>query len=355
MKTRYWLEAWSGESRYRQVCNLLGSKPAAQARAAVEAGHFSEALEPGAHRINELLDLAEHKRERLDRLDLPSGALSVWVECAYSDAHCTLNLDAATLQRFGELGIRLCVTAWRGSGDGLPCSEELPETRPVQVVKVQMQAADQDPVLPEAALADLRVWLDDGSIWGASAATPLYSARMFRKAPFFFHPHLILIARMEQQLAERMVVDLLASRRLEEAFYPVYLPDTREQHELVLTSELSFLHEDYLPISLRETLGLRDEQLIQGRHLTRVRETHALSNPFDTRIPHLLNMLRGRYPQLAALGVQRQDISIACTYQHQLTCRLDYTPELLGAVGNSGHFLSLVSRQVPELIVRTSA
>lgn len=65
------------------------------------------------------------------------------------------------------------------------------------------------------------------------------------------------------------------------------------------------------------------------------------TGPFLDFINHCLDLLAGKYEQLAVLGAARGDILIWLNYEYQYQCAMEFDPQQLQRLGENGVHLNI--------------
>jgi hypothetical protein len=60
------------------------------------------------------------------------------------------------------------------------------------------------------------------------------------------------------------------------------------------------------------------------------------SDPYIEFVNEFLNLLEGKYEKLSKIGVERDDIEVWMLYEYDQECNLEFSPEEMKRLGESG-------------------
>ncbi|MDX2247452.1 MAG: hypothetical protein SF052_11780 [Bacteroidia bacterium] len=359
--TRYWLEIWTKEEKFREVSRAMGNKNPGEPRSIIRLYETRQPDEPQWFEINSFLDILDDKYDALENAGVSRNQVSIWLNCQYEEDECKVALDPLTLLRLGQEGIRLCVTCSRDETDGLLTPETIPPfvSRLVEIRDIHIENEQEDKIDSGLGGTEVTVGFDDGTAWVANFISLrqlnllVAAARNHTEngqSRYFWLPNMVIIGELSRDEIERAIIHLLRLGKFEQAFAPLEALCEREQEEVV--TELSLIHEaGFLP-NIEEILGIHEPYIVSSGNFWAVKKIQTSGQPSTQYISHFLDLLEGKYTTLAEAGIQRRDISINWSYRYEEHCNLEFAPEVLERLGRNGIALNVYLRQAAKVVVR---
>lgn len=354
MKTFYWLEIWTTPSHYHHVCEIMGLIPESKPRSIIKIQPLEVEDEPQWYEIDTFLDVLETKYDALSEIGIERKDISIWINVSHEEESCEFFLDPLTVLRLGEEGIKPCITCWQGDEWGLGSMFE-DQNVSDRVVNIEGIWIGEKVHSEGPAYQELTVQFDDHSYWYARLVT-YQDVFDWRKAGVNLHagwqPGMILLESIDGEGIEQLVVDLLRQRRFEQAFRPL-IGD--ENQDSMPTDEVSLvmMHEAKLANDLGNVLGLKDGIGLQKRHFWTYRQQRYDRQPYVDYMSYYLDVLEGKYPDLATLGIDRKDIILQWLHRYEGRCHMEFRPDVLERLGKNGIGLSLTFMPVRPEVARS--
>ena len=359
MQTTYWLETWVATERYAQVCRALGLRPQADPRALLRFFETTEADEPRAFWVHELLDWLDPHLDRLTRAGVKRQDLAAWISYVSEEGILDLEWDPLILSRLGEEGIKPCLFCAQGSGEAYLADGAGSANRWVEIEEVWIEPS---PGAPEEA--EVTVGFDDGTLWRAFFVSYQQLGRSLIEArrtgegmggSYFWRPDMVLVSQLEREPVMRVIYDLLEQQRFEQVFAAATALDPLEGETEKTLVDLCIMFDEDQSIALEDILGFKDVQALRQPHFWKLRQVHNQDQPQVDYISYFLDLLEGHYEALQQLGIHRQDISIHWDYRYGMRGQLEFRPEVLERLGRSGLSLHIHCERAAERIVRCVA
>ncbi len=351
MKTFYWLEIWTAPQQYRRVCSIMGLIPESKPRSIIKIQPIEVEDEPQWYEIDGFLDLLEPRYEALAKAGVERKDISIWINISHEEEACEFFLDPMTIMRLGEEGIKPCITCWQGDEWGIAELLEAPY-RSDRVVNIEgMWLGDRHESLG-LPYRELTVQFDDYTYWTARLVT-YHDVFHWRKlndpANAAWQPGMILLETVEEAIVEQFVVDLLRHRKFEMAFRRILGEDNQV---LPPTDEVALMvmHEAGFSNDLVGMLGLKEGATLQKRHFWTYRQQRFQSQPQVDFMSYFLDVLEGKYQELAGMGIKRRDIMLQWVHRYEGRCHLEFQPMVLERMGRNGIGLSMTCLPIrPEV------
>lgn len=354
MKTFYWLEIWTDPRKYHRVCEIMGLLPEAKPRSIIKIQPLEVEDEPQWYEIDSFLDLLAPKYEALEAIGVERKDISVWINVSHEEESCEFFLDPLTILRLGEEGIKPCITCWQGDewGLGNMFDEQTLSERVVNIEGMWLGERSENQGLP---YKELTVQFDDHSYWYARLVT-YKDVFAWRKdggnMEIGWQPGMVLLENIEPGVIEQLVVDLLRQRRFEQAFRRLMGDDSREAAP---TDEVALMvmHEAELAGDLGGLLGLNEGVALQKRHFWSYRQQRYDGQPYVDYMSYYLDILEGKYGELAGMGIQRRDIMLQWLHRYEGRCHMEFRPDVLERMGKNGIGLSMTYMPIRPEVARS--
>ncbi|MEZ4827251.1 MAG: hypothetical protein R3C61_13385 [Bacteroidia bacterium] len=359
--TRYWLEIWTDEQKFREVNRVMGNKNPGEPRAIIRLHELTQPDEPQWFEINGFLDILEDKYEALEALGISRKQISIWVNCLSEEDESQIFLDPLTLLRLGQEGVRLCITREQDALEKI-VKEDSPVpfiSRLVEISEIFIGNETDEKIDSGMDATEVMVAFDDGTVWKANylslrqltlmvAAARNHSER--NQARYFWLPNMVVVGELSRDEIERSVIHLLRLGKFEKAFAPEEILSETEQEEII--AELSMIHESGFMLNIEDILGIQEPYIMSSGNFWAVKKVHKTSQPSMDYINYFLDILEGKYNALAGVGIQRRDIAINWSYRYEGHCNLEFAPELLERIGKNGISFNLYLREAAKVVVR---
>lgn len=354
MKTFYWLEIWTSPEQYHEVCEIMGLIPEHKPRSIIKIQPLEVEDEPQWYEIDAYLDLLEPKYEDLEAIGISRSNISIWINVSHDEDSCEIYMDPLTILRLGEEGIKPCITCWQGDEWGFNDLFEEPSTsdRTVNIDGMWLGERQESDGLP---FQELTVQFDDFSYWYARLVT--YQDIMdWRKQggnmEYAWHPGMVLTENLDPHGIEQLVVDLLRQRRFELAFRRLIGDETQESPA---TDEVSLMmmHDAELITNVGHLLGIKEGVALKKRHFWTYKQHRYSGQPYVDYLSYYLDMLEGKYSELADLGIRRHDIMVQWLHRYESRCHLEFRPDVMERMGKNGIGLSLTCMPVRPEVARS--
>lgn len=354
MKTFYWLEIWADPKYYHRVCEIMGLLPESKPRSIIKIQPLEVEDEPQWYEIDSFLDLLETKYDDLEAVGVERKDISIWINVSHEEESCEFFLDPLTVLRLGEEGIKPCITCWQGDewGLGAMFEDQNISERVVNIEGLWLGEKHQD---DGPSYQELTVQFDDHSYWYARLVT-YKDVFEWRKeggdVKAGWQPGMILMESINSEEIEQLVVDLLRQRRFELAFRRL-IGDSSQDSPPTDEVSLMLMHEAQLTNDLGHVLGLHEGVALQKRHFWTYRQQRYSGQPYVDYMSYYLDILEGKYPDLAGMGIGRKDIMLEWLHRYEGRCHMEFRPDVLGRLGKNGIGLSLTFMPIRPEVARS--
>ena len=365
MYTHYRLETWVSPDQYHHVCRELKVSSEKEARSIVKLYEMDRPDEPDMEEVNRYLDLLEGLYPYLDSLKIEREAVSLWME-SVCESECSLSFDPLTLIRLGQEKIKPCLSFWRNGQDVVmpkPITHEH-QAKPIEIEDIWIEREelgydDEGELLSliPGEFTEVYVRFSDQTVWHASCYTYSFVRKFIAENgslenSYLWKKNMIFISRLEREGIENLILNLLDGSMFEYAFEQIEGEKDEFSEPNTGLVELNIIHESAKDSSIAKVLGVSETQVVTEPTLWSFQLERKVDEGYVDHLGYLMDLLEGKFEELAKLGIQKMDISIRWTHYYEDQCHLEFIPDILERMGKKGITLELICKRVGANVAR---